>query len=50
MRGNQKLYGNGKSYYIKDGTKGVLTLHKVVVNEKESSINFVHKSEFDAIK
>jgi len=43
-------YAKGNLYNISDGTKSELTLKKVVFSEKGSSITFIKKEEFDALK
>jgi len=43
-------YAKGNLYNISDGTRDELTLKKVVFSEKGSSITFIKKEEFEALK
>lgn len=48
--GGKKVYAKGKNNSMTDGGRYELTLTKVIFSEKGSNLNFIDKSEFDAIK
>ena len=46
----RKVYAKGNANKLSDGGQYTLTLQKVIFHEGGSGLNFIDKSEFDAIK
>ncbi len=50
IMGEKKVYARGNPNNLRDGGQYRLTLKKVVFSQSGDSLNFIDRSEFDAIK